>query len=247
MSDVMAAYKTKYPGLTRETSEAEEAEILRRKEAIENPKVPIADLISAFECGPRLAMASLENYATKGRDQIEVLANAKQYAATLVERLERAEGALFYGPPGTGKDHLAVGIARAAMTLHRWPCRWVYGLDFYGELRAAIGSGKDERDVLRQYEAPKLLVLSDPVPPLTDADRNKGELTAYQVEMLARLVEHRNRARKLTITTINCRDGKEASARLGAATWSRLRDHAWVFPCFWNDFRQPAFVVGKDQ
>jgi DNA replication protein DnaC len=250
LSNLEQIMARKYPGIFRElTPEEDQAILAKQAEAARPARRSYTDLLADFDCGERFANATLESYRVdpKRPKQAEVLATAKRYADTLPERASHANGALFYGPPGTGKDHLAVGIAKRAMEAHGWPCRWVYGLDFYGELRSAIGSNKPEREVLRQYEAPKLLILSDPVPPITETDRKSGgALTTYQVEMLARLVEARNRARKLTITTINVKDGKEAADRIGAPTWSRLRDNAWVFPCAWDDHRQPAFIVGTD-
>lgn len=166
--------------------------------------------------------------------QRSVVSGVREYIENIPTHRTKAVGALLYGPPGTGKDHLATCIIRAACLDHGQTAKFINGVDWFGMIRDAMdGDGKSEAAMMRDTTRPDWLVLSDPLPPV-------GNLTTHQSAMLYRLMDARNSAGKPTIVTVNVVDGKEATTRMGGATWDRMKDGAWVFGCCWPSFRKPA-------
>ena len=142
-----------------------------------------------------------------------------------------------FGPCGTGKDHLAISAGRQVAIEHGVSVKWVHGLRFFAEFRAAIGRGREESEVLQPYIEADVLILSDPVPPA-------GSVTEWQSCQLMSLINCRWAALKPTWATLNVSDGGEASDRLGAASVDRLRDNSVYVPCAWPSYRQACVPVG---
>ena len=166
--------------------------------------------------------------------QHSVVGGVREFVGELSKNRSEGVGALFYGPPGTGKDHLATCIIRAACLDHGQTARFVNGVDWFGAIRDLMDDDrKSEASLLAECSRPDWLVLSDPLPPI-------GNLTSFQSGMLYRLVDARNYEGKPTVVTVNVADGNEATARMGAPTWDRLKEQAWIFPCAWPSFRKPA-------
>ena len=167
-----------------------------------------------------------------------VTAAATEFASLVDVHRKVGTGCLFFGPPGTGKDHLATCIIRAACLNFGQTARYVNGVEWFVALRDSMDSDKrTEGDIVREVTRPDWVVLSDPLPPGSDA------LSSYQSQMLYRLVDERAVQGKPTIVTVNTPDGEDAARRMGAATWDRLKSGAWVFPCYWPSFRTPARVI----
>lgn len=185
----------------------------------------------------RYAQCRLDQWrTTEGHEtqQNRVLEGVREYVSDLTNRRAEGVGALFYGPPGTGKDHLATCIIRAACLEHGQSARFVNGVDWFGAIRDSMDDDrKSEASLLKECTRPDWLVLSDPLPPI-------GNLTVFQAGMLYRLIDARNSEGKPTVVTLNVADGSEATARMGAPTWDRLKDRAWIFPCAWPSYRKPA-------
>lgn len=185
----------------------------------------------------RYADASLEGFklsaeVTVAERQRRVVDGVREFIAGIPEHHSRGIGLIIYGPPGVGKDHLATTIVRSACLDHGHRAAFLNGPEFFITLRDAMDSGRSESAIIGELAWTDWLVLSDPLPPF-------GELTPHQAAMLLRLADERNARRRPTIVTINVADGEEAAQRMGAATWDRLRDSAWAFPCSWPSFRVP--------
>lgn len=174
-----------------------------------------------------------ESHETQQR---AVLEGVREYVNHLPVNRDEGVGALFYGPPGTGKDHLATRIVREACLEFGQSAKYVNGVDWFGAIRDSMDDDrKSEASLLKECTRPDWLVLSDPLPPI-------GNLTVFQAGMLYRLIDARNAEGKPTIVTVNVADGNEATTRMGAPTWDRLKDRAWVFACSWSSYRRPSRV-----
>jgi DNA replication protein DnaC len=223
----------------RDRRNAEEAQ--RREDDTERRRR--GGLFSAF-LGDRTQyeQCKLENWVSSkehSAKQAPVLAAVRDYCADIPARRSTGEGCLFYGPPGTGKDYLATVIVRKACLEHGIDCKYLNGVEWFVTLRDSMGDDrKTEGSIIRDFASSGFLVLSDPLPPF-------GDLSAYQAQMLYRLIDERTVRKLPTIVTINVKDREEAVRRVGGATWDRIRNGAWVFACNWPSFRKPARVVGE--
>lgn len=157
-----------------------------------------------------------------------------EYVKRAAANVDEGRGIVLYGPVGTGKDHLLHAVAREVVT--RVPgttVEWINGLDWYGEIRDAMGdSQRTEASLIRPLVNAGLLVLSDPLPAF-------GVLSQHMGAMLYRLVDARYRALRPTFVSLNVQDDNEADSRLGAPTWDRLIDGAYQLFCNWPSFRRP--------
>ena len=153
------------------------------------------------------------------------------------DRVRRGEGVVLYGPVGTGKDHLAIGVLAVAVGSDMSVCA-VNAQDWYGRLRDRMSAerGESEAELIRELVRPELLLLSDLVPPI-------GGLSAYQAMLLYRLLDDRYSRRRVTLATLNVETVDEAEEAIGATSWDRLCDGAWLIACQWASKRKPERVV----
>lgn len=213
--------------LAERQREAERDELRRRRESFDSfigdrQRYRLCEL-SEFDCRPPGDTAKRK-----------ALEGVMEFIGELSDHRDSGTGALFYGPPGTGKDHLATCIIRAACLQHGHTAKYLNGIDWYGEIRDAMNDDRrTEKALMAECVRPDWLVLSDPLPPI-------GDLTVHQAGMLFRLMDARQSANKPTIVTVNVENGAEAVKRMGGATWDRMKDGVWVFPCAWPTFRKPA-------
>lgn len=168
----------------------------------------------------------------EGEAQQKVVAALGEYAKMLPSEVHAGNGIVLFGPSGTGKDHLLVTMAYLAIRHHRIGVEWRNGVEFYGEVRDAIGAGTSEQAVLRPLIREEILVLSDPLPP-------EGNLTDFQRATLYRVLEARYSDCRPTWVTLNVKNGQEAGERLGVACHDRLRDGALCLYCNWPSHRRP--------
>jgi len=180
--------------------------------------------------GERYVDCTLASFQATTDPQRAVLAKLKAYADSLVDEVRRGAGVVLYGPSGTGKDHLLIGLGRLVAE-KGGNIRWANGADLFAEFRDAIGGNVTEREIVDKYTAPRVLVLSDPLPPA-------GTLTEFQTSVLFRILDKRYRDRLPTWVSLNVADGREAEQRMGVALVDRLRDGSIVCHCNWQSFRK---------
>ncbi len=178
----------------------------------------------------------LQNFECNSPEQRKALAALKEYSDTIPARLENSEGLILYGPVGTGKDHLAVSLGGIAVERFDRSVRLVNAQEWFGDIRDAMDTKRDERFLISELSRPDILIISDPVPPT-------GPLSQHMATMLYRLVEKRDCRGKVTWMTLNVKDDADADRQLGEPTWDRLCDRAWKVHCRWSSHRKPSRTV----
>lgn len=211
-----------------ESDQAELAEAEARKKRREHNE-RLGKLIR--QAGERYANCRLENFVIVTDSQRKVAQACLDY----LTRPNKTEGLVLYGPCGTGKDHLAFAIA-GQLTWEGASVEWMYGQDWFGQVRDAMDGDTTEASLVRYLCHPDITVISDPLPPI-------GNLTPHQATMLYRVVQGRYQSGKPTIVTVNVSSDQEADERLGVPTWDRLCDGAWKIQCNWPSHRKPAREV----
>lgn len=171
---------------------------------------------------------SLETYQVYNPKQKEILARLR--ALKMKTLVENGRGLIFFGFVGTGKDHLMAALLYHAASLGI-SAQWMNGQAFYGASRDRMDSGESERRAFAELLTPEILAISDPVPPA-------GNLSAWNVSQLYRLIDERYRALKPTWASLNATNEADADKMLSAPVWDRLRENAEMFPCFWQSFRE---------
>ena len=191
------------------------------------------ECLSQFErsVGPRLAGARLGNYRCDHPGQQAALDAIQAYGDNLRHEVASDNGIILFGGCGTGKDHLLTALARVAIVRHGLSVRYAFGVNLFSELRDRIGEHKSEEDWLDDLTSPKILILSDPVPP-------RGELTGYQASMLQAVVDDRYRYMQPTWVSMNVTTSAEADSLLGPALVDRLTDGALTLRFDWPSFRK---------
>ncbi|HZZ77238.1 MAG TPA: ATP-binding protein [Gemmataceae bacterium] len=184
--------------------------------------VPVPHALGYLECLWEVT------YDPKG-EQAAVLERMRGFIDDMGAVLRESRGLVLYGPSGTGKDHLlAAALYRVAAAAI--PVGWVSGAAIYERVRDSMDTGEREQRIISTWLAPTVLGLSDPVSP-------RGDLSDWDARILARLLDARYRALRPTWITINAANETDASAKLTAMIWDRLRDDAEVIPCFWRSWR----------
>ena len=153
------------------------------------------------------------------------------YGTNIIQNVTAGRGVVLFGPPGTGKDHLMAGLMVAAIREGGFAVNWQNGMDLFGRVRDAMDTDTRERDIIRDFTAPDVLVISDPVPPW-------GDLTQFQAAFLFRVIDARYRQKVPTWVTANFTNGDEAGGRLGTQVLDRLKDGALSIYCNWESYRK---------
>ncbi len=143
---------------------------------------------------------------------------------------------MLFGPVGTGKDHLAFAALRQVVMQQGLTAQFCNGRELFSKLIQGIRDDESEQHLLGPYRSCQVLLISDPLPPV-------GELSAYQADVLYRLIDSRYRKRLVNIVTINVNNDEEARDALGVAAWDRICDGAWKILCSWKSNRKPARTV----
>jgi DNA replication protein DnaC len=159
-----------------------------------------------------------------------VLAALRQLVPALRELISAGQGVIFYGSVGTGKDHLMAALLYEAAR-QEVVCRWVNGQEVFGMFRDSIRAHGREDDLLRQLTEPKVLAISDPIPPA-------GTPTAWNLQLLYRLVDRRYRKLGSTWASPSAASIEDADAKLSAPVFDRLRERAVMPRCFWPSYRE---------
>ena len=204
------------PHLRRIPEEQREAEYLRL----------------ASRIGARYASCTLDTYELSDHEnQREVFGQVEKYAADMENNIQNGSGIIMYGRCGTGKDHLVVAVLYQAILDHGFTCDYIRGSSFFESLRAAIGDGVPEKEVIRALEKPLILALSDPMPPV-------GATSNFQTDALFRLIDSRYRQNKVTFATMNVDNSAEAQKRLSAQIVDRLTHNALTLSFDWQSYRR---------
>ena len=188
----------------------------------------------AADLGPRYspARASLDSFQVRdGKTQAPVVARLRQLAGRLDKLTADGVGLIFLGRVGTGKDHLAAALLYIAAREFGLDSRWVNARSTFQQSRDAMAQDRTEADLIRPLVKPSILCLSDPLP-------IAGTLSAWNVDLLYRLVDERYRQYRPTWVTMNAESADEADDRLSPPVWDRLRDQAEVIECKWESWRK---------
>jgi DNA replication protein DnaC len=214
-----------------EEDRCRKAELERRKQW------KIAQDISRLvdSAGRRFEHATLDSYRSAMPAQREVVSRLKSYLDN--ESARGGQGLVFFGPVGTGKDHLAFAVCRELIRLGCPSVEWMNVQRWFSYLRDRMDDDdKSEASELRRLSEPRLLVLSELVPPF-------GPIGQHMATLLYLVVEERTAYGFPTIATLNVADDAEAIERIGRPTWDRLCDNAGKLFCNWPSYRAPAWKV----
>jgi len=184
----------------------------------------------AARIGRRYQGCGLENFTVSCKAQMDAISQSRRYGAAMAAEIKAGNGVMLFGPAGTGKDHVLVALARIAIRDYGFPVAWESGLSLFGTMRDRIGADRPESGLVEQLRSPRILILSDPVPP-------RGPLTDFQASLLLRIVDDRYRACRPTWVSLNVRDRKEADERLSPQIVDRLADGAMVLKFDWPTHR----------
>ena len=158
--------------------------------------------------------------------------------------IDQGTNIIWYGSKGTGKDHLMAATLRMAIATVAIPVaggaldefrtftsQWVRGSDLFAERRDGIETGQSERDHVREYASPELLMISDIIPVA-------GTLTPFQMDFLYRILDRRYSEMRSTWITVNVSDRAELENRCGPQIADRLIDGAIAIGCDWPSYRK---------
>lgn len=173
--------------------------------------------------------AKLRTYMIYDSAQKQVKQRLVSIATELQTFIDAGKNLVWYGNAGTGKDHLLAAMLYAAANLGI-NAEWVHCQSFFGQSRDRISADKSQEPLIRQLASPHVLGMSDPVPP-------KGETKTWDIQLLYRVLDARNRSMKLTWVTVNAKDETELMEELSMPVWDRIREGAELFPCFWESYR----------
>jgi DNA replication protein DnaC len=176
----------------------------------------------------RYREATLASYVATKAGQRHALEVAMGYAADFKAR-ERGQSLLLLGNIGTGKTHLAIGIAREAMT-QAAEAIFTTAADMIGRVKATWGQrgGESEAQVIQRFASVDLLVL-DEVGSIKCVGRER--------EILLAILGSRHNAVLPTIFTANL-TVDELPSYLSDQIVSRLRESASQMVVFdWADYR----------
>jgi DNA replication protein DnaC len=180
--------------------------------------------------GDRYKACRLDNFEVRTESQESVVGSLRQFCENLDENITAGRGIVLFGPPGVGKDHLLIAMAHEVVTISK-TIQWLNGMDLFAERRDYIKRDLPEKDLLREYERPDVLIISDPVPPF-------GELKEGQAEFLFRLIDWRYRRLKPIFVSANFSDSDDAKSRIGSQVLDRLKDGSLCLHCNWASYRQ---------
>lgn len=162
--------------------------------------------------------------------QRKAIVRLKQFCLPGANGFSDFPGLIFFGTVGTGKDHLMAAMLYTA-AYSGVSCRWINGQELFGQFRDRMDTGQREEDLLRVLCEPKILGISDPIPPV-------GDPSAWNTSQLYRLLDRRYRSLKKTWCSLNALSTEEADGKLSAPVFDRLREGAEIFPCFWPSWRE---------
>ncbi len=180
--------------------------------------------------GAAYANCWFANYEIANDRQRNVVAQLREYGNNVEDRVKNGQNIFIYGPSETGKDHLLMALARQA--IRAGICvRWENGMRFYSRLRQAMAEGKADWEVIDDLLKPKVLWLSDPLPPSIKAVRD------FQGESIFLLIDERRNHLRPTWITLNAKDMEQAEDRIGDQTVNRLTLNGLTLHSNWERYK----------
>ncbi|HCD2513557.1 ATP-binding protein [Citrobacter freundii] len=149
------------PGCMRDELIKLQAEKIRIDE--DSRKRNVERLLDSLDIPNRFLSCTLQNYEPVNDDAKRVLKVCQAYANRWPERLQKGGGLVMCGKPGTGKNHLALAIARHAITEHQSSAVFTTALKIAREYKStwSKGSTRTEDDVIRYFTKPDLLIIDE--------------------------------------------------------------------------------------
>ena len=163
-------------------------------------------------------------------DAKRALKVCQAYASRWPERLQKGGGLVMCGKPGTGKNHLALAIARHAITEHQSSAVFTTALKIAREYKStwSKGSSRTEDEVIRYFTKPDLLII-DEVGVQFGSDAEK--LIMFEI------INTRYERMKPTILISN-QTREELSAFIGERVLDRMSDGGGCTLSFtWDSYR----------
>lgn len=123
----------------------------------------IERLLDGLNIPARFENCTLQNYEPVNDDAKRALKVCQAYAGRWPERLQKGGGLVMCGKPGTGKNHLALAIARHAITEHQSSAVFTTALKIAREYKStwSKGSSRTEDEVIRYFTKPDLLIIDE--------------------------------------------------------------------------------------
>lgn len=216
------------------------AEQQRQRAILSRARVFERDAGEALAAGYRFATYDAAGSSPDAQYRAAVLDDVKRWSADWSAISASRAGLVLFGPVGTGKDHLVFAAVRRLIFEAGISARLVNGRELAAECRSAIAENRPDSSIVSEYLTPDVLVLSDPTPPAG------GSLSAYQADILYQVADGRAKRGRITCSTLNIASEQEADAKIGAPTWDRLVDGAWLIECAWSSYRRPAFIRTRE-
>lgn len=182
-----------------------------------------------------------ESFKACSKDRAEEIAGKKaaveacrRYVYDFPSHIREGRGLVLIGPKGTGKDHLLVATLRAiAKGYGEFSIKYRSGAEFFDEFTDTIGDTRSFKTVAGLLSLPKILAISDPLPPT-------GDLSEAKQDMLFRVLTARYKNKRPTSATINVETASELERRMGPQAADRLRGDAVIVKCNWPSYRSAA-------
>lgn len=190
----------------------------------------IERLLDGLSIPARFESCSLENYEPVNEEAKRALKVCQAYASRWPERLQKGGGLVMCGKPGTGKNHLALAIARHAITEHQSSAVFTTALKIAREYKStwSKGSSRTEDEVIRYFTKPDLLII-DEVGVQFGSDAEK--LIMFEI------INTRYERMKPTILISN-QTREELAAFIGERVLDRMNDGGGCTLSFtWDSYR----------
>lgn len=221
------------PGCMRDELIKLQAEKIRIDEDFR--KRNVERLLDSLDIPNRFLSCTLQNYEPVNDDAQRVLKVCQAYANRWTERLKKGGGLVMCGKPGTGKNHLALAIARHAITEHQSSAVFTTALKIAREYKStwSKGSTRTEDDVIRYFTKPDLLII-DEVGVQFGSDAEK--LIMFEI------INTRYERMKPTILISN-QTKEELAAFIGERVIDRMSDGGGCTLSFtWDSYRSKVAV-----
>jgi DNA replication protein DnaC len=181
----------------------------------------------------RFAGRTLENYEAKLPGQKAALQVATDYADNFLESLAAGRSLIFCGSAGTGKTHLAVGIAKRAITFGK-TATFTTAMDAIRSFRETYRKNSEvtERQAIARFAQPDLTIIDEVGSQLgTDAEK----VTLFD------LINARYERERPMIVLSNLTIA-EVEQYLGTRAFDRLRENGGKAVTFsWPSYRRGAW------